>query len=405
MKILVVLDIKRMCHLAYTTKLVFQSDSDKESVMEVLHWQKLAFDECSKVVFGLEKKSIVDLHANFYANFRKSQGQIPSQVIITAQRECLSKYKSAKSNKYKISEPITKSNLGVQLDKRIYSIKGDTLSVISSDGRVKCQPYFYPKLRELWLKYRVCDPVLFVRNGEIWISVVFETPDEKLPQTSAVGLDLGVRLFAVSSEGEVYDDKKFKARKRQVRFLKRNLQSKGTKSARKKLRKLRHTEANLSKDFIHRKTNEILSEVKADVIALENLKGIKKKKHPGQNKSAISQVSLFEFRRILTYKAPFYRKTVILVDPRFTSQLDSRTGKKDGERRGRRYYGADGVVLDADYNAAINIVKRSKLPASFDVPLDGTLNFRGQAAVNPPLAFKSTHESGIVLQVPEFIRG
>lgn len=378
-----------MSNLAYTTKLTFQSDSDKELVMEMLRWQQLAFNECSKIAFDLEKKSIIDLHNRFYANFRKSQVQIPSQVIITAQRECLSRYKSIKSNKHKISTPIFKVNLGIQLDKRIYSIKGDVLSIISSNGRVKCKPYLYSKLKELWLKYRVCDPILFIRNGEIYISFIFDTPDEKLHQTSVVGLDLGVRLFAVSSEGKVYDDKKFKAKKRKVRFLKRKLQSKGTKSSRRKLKKLRRREVNLSKDFIHRITNEILSEVKADVIALENLKGIKKKKHKRQNKNVISQVSLFEFRRILTYKAPFHRKTVVAVDPRFTSQLDCRTGKKNGERKGRRYYGKDGIVLDADYNAAINIAKRTKLPTSFVVPLDGTLNFRGQAAVNPPNAFKS----------------
>lgn len=399
MKFLPVTNNVKMGNLAYTTKLIFKTESDKESVMEVLRWQQLAFDECSKVVFSMDKLSIVDLHAKFYTIFRKSQAKIPSQIVITAQRECLSKYKSVKSNKHKISEPISKSNLGIRLDKRLYSIKGDTLSIISSDGRVKCQPYFYPKLKELWLKYRVCDPVLFVRDGEIWISFIFETPDEKLEQKSVVGLDLGVRLFAVSSEGKVYDDKKFKTKKRQVRFLKRQLQSKGTKSSRRKLRKIRRKEKNISKDFVHRISNQILSEVKADIIALENLKGIKKKKHKGQNKNAISQVSLFEFRRVLTYKAPFYRKTVILVDPRWTSQLDSRTGKKDGERKGRRYYGKDGVVLDADYNAAINIAKRAKLPALFRTPLDGTLNFRGQATVNSPKAFKSSSKD-LVLQAP-----
>lgn len=376
--------------LSYTTKLIFNTDSGKESVMEVLRWQQTAFNACSKVVFNLEKKSIIDLHEKFYMGFRKSQPNIPSQIVITAQRECLSRYKSIKSNKHKILEPVKKSNLSLQLDKRLYSIKGKTISLISSNGRIKCQPYFYPKLEELWLKYRVCDPTLFIKNGEIWISFAFEIPDEKLPQTSVVGLDLGVRIFAVSSEGKVYDNKIFKSKKRQVRFLKRQLQSKGTKSARRKLKKIRRKEKNISKQFIHNISNQILSEVKANVIALENLKGIKKKNNKGQNKNAISQVSLFEFRRVLMYKAPFYRKTVILIDPRFTSQLDSRTGKKDGERKGRRYYARDGVVLDADYNAAINIAKRTQLPGSFKIPLDGTLNFRGQAAVNPPNAFKST---------------
>ena len=94
-----------------------------------------------------------------------------------------------------------------------------------------------------------------------------------------------------------------------------------------------------------------------------------------------------------------------MVDPRFTSQLDSRTGRKDGERKGRRYYGQDGVVLDADYNAAINIAKRTKLPASFAVSLDGTLNFRGQAAVNPPIACESTAKADSIASSAAFASG
>ena len=47
-----------------------------------------------------------------------------------------------------------------------------------------------------------------------------------------------------------------------------------------------------------------------------------------------------------------------LVNPAYTSQIDSRTGLLQGTRRGDRFYGLDGVVLDADTNAARNILER-----------------------------------------------
>ena len=375
--------------ISYTTKLIFDSEFDKESVLELLLWQKDVFNECSKVVFELKKKSIIDLHAKFYTNFRKSQAKIPSQIIICSQRECLARYKSIRSNKHIISKPIEKKNLSIQLDKRIYSIKGDQFSLISSKGRVKCKPFFYKKLKENWDKYRICDPLLFVKNNEIWISLMFEITEVKIEENSVVGLDLGVRLFAVSSEGNVYDNKKFKKEKRQLRFLKRKLQSKGTKSAKRHLKKLRRKERNKSKNFIHNITKDILTDIKSNVIALENLKGIKNKKHKYENKNVISQVSLAEFRRVLTYKAPFYGKMVILVDKKKKKKTDCRTGKIDGIRKGRRYYGSDGVVLDADYNAAINIAFRAHRPTSFKAPLDGTLNFCWQAVVNQPIVCKT----------------
>ena len=49
---------------------------------------------------------------------------------------------------------------------------------------------------------------------------------------------------------------------------------------------------------------------------------------------------------------------LVLVNPAYTSQIDSRTGRLQGKRRWDRFYGLDGVVLDADTNAARNILAR-----------------------------------------------
>ena len=60
----------------------------------------------------------------------------------------------------------------------------------------------------------------------------------------------------------------------------------------------------------------------------------------------------------------------------YTSQIDSRSGIKDGKRLGCRYYCSDGIVFDADWNASVNIGKRCHHPLSNDVlPIDGALSF------------------------------
>ena len=132
----------------------------------------------------------------------------------------------------------------------------------------------------------------------------------------------------------------------------------------------------------------------ADTIVLENLKGIKKKKNKYQNKRSIGQVPLFELRRIITYKAENTGKTVTLVCPYNTSKTDSVTGKVEGERRGCRFYSKNGLIYDADINAAINIAKLSKLPVS----QTSNLTY-GQALVNVPIVCKSS-ASREVLQAP-----
>ena len=214
------------------------------------------------------------------------------------------------------------------------------------------------------------------------ISLTFDNaPTKKLKASLCLGVDFGIRRVATCSDGRLIVDKKFNSDKRKLRYIKRCLQSIGTKSAKKHLNKLKHKEKNKNKNQTHLVANEILK-TNANVIALENLKGIKAKKYKTQNKNAVSQVPFFELRRILTYKAENMGKHVCLVSPAYTSQIDSISGIKEGERRGCRFYAKSGLVYDADINAAINIARRSKHPISQGNLLDG------QGIVNRPIACK-----------------
>lgn len=146
----------------------------------------------------------------------------------------------------------------------------------------------------------------------------------------------------------------------------------------------------MNRNQTHLIANTIL-QTSADTLVLENLKSIKVKKHRNQNKNRISQVPLFELRRILTYKAGHMGKHVMLVCPAYTSQIDCLTGKIEGERRGRRFYAKSGLVYDADINAAINIAKLSKLPYSQDNLL------MGQAVVTRPIVGRSRSDKSPAL--------
>ena len=91
-----------------------------------------------------------------------------------------------------------------------------------------------------------------------------------------------------------------------------------------------------------------------------------------KHNNALSQVPFYIFKERLTHKAQLVGKRVETVSPAFTSQTDSRTNKRDGIRKGCNYVCSDGVVLDADYNAAVNIALRANHPlSSNDLPLSG----------------------------------
>lgn len=360
--------------ISYNTELLGTED-DLKRLKEMLESQRFAFNECSKIKFNeVKKNSIVLLHASFYHKFRTSQPLISSQIVIRAEQEVLSSYRSIKSNKHKIDKPIEKKKLSIQLDKRLYRKNSlYSINITTSAGRKTFQLKIYDKLKFLMEEYIHSDPLIFIdKNGIVKISLFFNTQKDKLKQKLVLGVDLGIRVSAACSDGRIIIDKKFNGEKRKLRFLKRKLQSKSrnSKSAKRHFKKLRRKEANKNKNQTHLITNEILK-TNADTIALENLKGIKVKKFKKQNKNKISQVPFGELRRILTYKAENMGKTISLVSPAYTSQTDSVTGLREGERRGRRFYAKNGLIYDADLNAATNIAKKSKLPVSCGNILDG----------------------------------
>ena len=231
--------------------------------------------------------------------------------------------------------------------------------------------------------YQVKDPLLFIRDNAIYLSVPFEVPDKPVLGNTSVGVDLGVKRLFVTSEGKAFRDKTYLRERRRVRYLKRCLKSKGTKSAKRHLKKCKHREYNLSNDMCQRTCNVLIGSTNADVLVLEDLTKIKQRTSQTQkgfnrtkHNNMLSQVPFYKIREMLTYKAPLAGKRVVTVSPKYTSQIDCRTDKRDGKRVGCRYYCSDNLVFDADWNASVNIAQRSKHPLSNTaIPRDGGIIF------------------------------
>jgi putative transposase len=373
--------------ITYKTELIPTNPDSMKLVMDLMEEYRCVVNEASKLQFSDPKGlgNLKALHNAFYHTTRGNHDGFPSQMVIRAEMECLASYKTIKSNKHKTNKPFEKKNLSMRIDKRLYSHVKDEPTKIRITTKEKKKEFkikLYPKLEQLMSQYQFLDPLIFVRGGKLMVSLTFDTAKQKEKSNLCLGVDLGIRRTAACSDGRLIIDKKFNKEKRMLRYLKRQLQSKGTKSSRKHLKKLKNKEKNKNKNQTHLVANEILK-TKANVIALENLKGIKAKKYKTQNKNAVSQVPFFELRRILTYKAENMGKHVCLVSPAWTSQIDSISGIKEGERRGCRFYAKSGLVYDADINAAINIARRSKHPVSQGNLLDG------QGIVNCPIACQS----------------
>lgn len=367
------------------TRLIFNSDEDKAKLIRMLELERDIFNFCSKLHFGSKKNSIVELHAKAYKKARKAFPNARAQLVIKAENNCLNAYKSSKSCGHKSTKPAIKKRLATTFDKRLFAYKDGIFrfSTVDFKKRIEAKLYIYPKLATYLSSLPFGDPLLIVRNQDVWVRLSFKIPIQEIKPKLALGIDLGIRRPAATSEGKIFIDKQYNANKRKIRYLKRCLNSKcsrGSKTAKKHLQKLQYKERNLSRNFNHNLTKQILK-TSADTIILEDLSihKLKTKRNRYQNKNRISQVSLSGIRRILTYKAALAGKQVVCVSPYYTSQIDSVTGKREGERKGCRFYSVNGLVYDADVNAAVNIAKRSELPISYGSILDG------QAVVNRPI--------------------
>jgi len=344
----------------------------------------------SEYAFKVKRLDKKLLHDKNYHQCRKLFPNCPSQVIIRAKDSVYATYKTIRSNHQKIEEPAKQENLSIRLDKRIYTfLDNNRIKLTTTGKRIICNYVPYDKFSDMFVKYSVCDPALFVRDNEIWLSVSFEIPAPTLIENYCIGVDLGIKRLATTSEGLAITDKVFLRDKRRLRHLKRILQSKSkstfSRSAQKKLKRLKKKEQNKNRNQTYLIANKILN-TKSNVIVMEDLSGIKQHHRGKRFNNKQSQIPYFDLRRILTYKAPLQGKIVVTVDPAYTSKNDYRDIEK-GKRQGCRYYTADGKVFDADWNASINIAKRYatrkavkgiELPVSFNIPIDGKLNLIGR---------------------------
>jgi len=205
---------------------------------------------------------------------------------------------------------------------------------------------------------------------------------------SSVGVDLGLKDFAVLSTGErIQSPKFFRKQQRKLRKAQRAFSrtKKGSKRrAKAKIRQARvHAQtARRRSDFLHKITTNLVR--KYDAVSIEDLsvKGLARTKLA----KSIHDASLGEFRRQLEYKALWHRKHVPIIDRFFPS---SKTCHVCGAINGAltlldRDWTCPGCgsVLDRDLNASLNIRAEGLKLITVAVGHPETLNARG-ADVRP----------------------
>lgn len=204
-------------------------------------------------------------------------------------------------------------------------------------------------------------------SAKYFASIMVETQQElatlPIPEKH-IGIDLGIKDFAVLSSGEKIDNPKYlrnsmnRLKVLQRRVSKKKKGSTNRKKANKKVAMLHERISNQRNDFLHKLSTKLISDSQTDTICVEDL-AVKNMVRNHKLAQAISDVSWSEFIRQLEYKGKWYGKNVIKIDRFYaSSKICSNCGhKKDELNLDEREWQCSkcNVTHDRDINAANNI--------------------------------------------------
>ena len=205
-------------------------------------------------------------------------------------------------------------------------------------------------------------------NGKFYLSVLIDKPLRQVPQSSSmVGLDLGIKDFAVTSDGQVIENFHFKKneesrlKRLQRQISKKIVGSKNREKARLRFAKLNEKIRNRKLNFLHDVTNHLIDENQVIVMEDLNVKGMVRNHKLAES---ISEVNWGEFRRILAYKAAWHGRQLVFIDRFYpSSKRCNHCGYiyKELTLKDRQWVCPEcGSLIDRDYNAALNILEEGE---------------------------------------------
>ncbi|MFC8266500.1 RNA-guided endonuclease InsQ/TnpB family protein [Streptomyces cinereoruber] len=267
------------------------------------------------------------------------------------------------------SKPITfRPEAAQPYDDRCLSWQYDrqTVSIWTTAGRLKnirfvCSPDALKILRE----HRKGESDLIERDGVFYLIAVCDIPEpEVFEPVGFVGVDLGIVDIATTSTGYRAAGRGLNRHRKRQLDLRKKLQGKGTKSAKRLLKKRSRKEARHTANVNHiiSKTIVTTAERIGYGIALEDLTGIRGRVRLRKDqRTSLHSWSFHQLASFVEYKAKRAGVPLVYVDPAYTSQQCSEYGHIDRKNRIDQATFACrscGALMHADDNASHNLARK-----------------------------------------------
>ena len=311
----------------------------------------------SDVAWGKRIFNNFKLHREVYHSY-KATFKLSSQILVRCIAKVADAYKLDKKTKREF-RPFG----GIGYDSRIMTYKpNDIVSLWAIGGRIKI-PFVCHNRN--YMPYIKGEADLVYKKGKFYLFQTVDIPEEDVKDIEEfIGVDFGQTDVAVLSDGTNYNSKQLKKVRKKYTKVRASVQSKGTKGAKKLLKRLSGRERRFVSINNHTISKQIVAKAKVESkgIAIEDLSKIRftaKPKSKAQ-KTELNRWSFYQLRKFLTYKALLNGVKLVVIPPAYTSQTCSvckHIGTKEiSFRKGKKFACTNcGNVADADINAAHNI--------------------------------------------------
>ena len=295
------------------------SPEQADALLATIRACNAAASRAAEVAFAHQTANKMRLQPLVYGELRERFG-LSAQMAVRAISKACEALKRDKRIK-----PEFRPLGAVAYDQRILSWKGrDRVSILTLGGRIMV-PVMYQGRWATAHPQRIRGQAdLICRDDNFYLAVVIDVPEPPMgPEPDEwLGVDLGIVNLAADSDGNAYG-KAVRGVRYRNRQLRARLQTKGTKSARRLLRKRRRKESRFARDANHCISKAIVREAKGTGrgIKLEDLSGIRARTTVTRAQRADRDSWAFwQLRSFIAYKAAIAGVPVVLVDPRNTSR-------------------------------------------------------------------------------------
>ena len=346
-------------------------------LLDTLRQSTACFNAVTKRGWDTAERNGTRLHHATYKGLREAYPALPSQLHCAARVKATEALKSVDERLKqgrKAGRP-TSELCPVRYDARSYwaKLSEGMASLATVAGRV-CVRFNVCGYYRRYLDWKPCsadlcsaDLCFDAKTRRFYLHVVVETDAPEAVCEGVLGVDLGITEIATDSEGNQYSGEAVKSVRRRVRRIRRLLQARGTKSARKHLKRIRQKQSRFTRDTNHVISKRLVATAAKSrkALGVEDLKGIRDRSETVFSREMrwlMGNWAFDQLKQFLVYKAESAGITLVSVDPRNTSRTCSKCRhceKANRKSQSKFHCLSCGFETNADANAAVNIGVRA----------------------------------------------